>query len=93
MRKGKLGNWKLNLVTPNYSEILNQIQQEIQLTAKLTLAKRSAPLLPLAAPPAVAAPAPEKRPPVEPLPPPEVSAKKQRTINISFGFESDSEGD
>jgi hypothetical protein len=92
MRKGKLGNLKLNLVTPNYSEILSQIQQEIQLTAKLTLSKRSG-TLPTVAPTVVAAPVTEKRIPVEHLPPPEVPAKKQRTINISFGFESDSDGD
>jgi hypothetical protein len=89
MRKGKLGNLKLDLVTPNYSEIVSQIQQEIQLTAKLTLSKRSGALPP---PPAAPAPAPvaEKRP-LEHLPPPDMPAKKQRTINISFGFESDSD--
>jgi hypothetical protein len=94
MRKGKLGNVKLNLTTPQLGsgDILNQIQEEIQLTAKLALQKRT----PALVPPPVASSAPaleNKRMKSEPLPPPDAPAKKQRTININFGFESDSDND
>jgi hypothetical protein len=93
MRKGKLGNAKLNLTTPQHSgDLLNQIQEEIQLTAKAALLKKTPSLGPPSALPATTAPLLEnKRMKSEPPPPPDGPAKRQRTININFGFESDSD--
>lgn len=92
MRKGILGNVKLNISTPNYGDILKQIQEEIQLTAKLSLQKRPLPAPLVSAPPPAQSIQEKKRAP-ETLPPPEQPIKKHRAININFGFESGSDSD
>lgn len=113
MRKGILGNIKVNVVTSNQSnELLKQIQEEIQLTAKASYSNRTSSLLSTLLPSSSSSnvnnlnhqtnQTDSKRPApfssssssnsAEP-PPPDLPSKKQRTININFGFESDSESD
>ena len=108
MRKGKLGNNKINVINSiqeEGSDLLNQLQEEIQLTAKVALMKRVTNNdIPISnnsnnnnnnnkSNLEISNNSIDQKRVNSPPSPPEIPSKRQRTININFGFESDSESD